>query len=140
MTVVAYIDGSSFGNPGESGYGVVLKNEEGIVLEIEGGYIGKATNNEAEYKGLLACLKLAKQHGIRALTVYSDSQLMVNQMKGIYRVKKPHLKEFHSQALEAITAGSIRFSIHHIPRDKNKEADGLARRAIRLRTYIREND
>jgi ribonuclease HI len=138
MTMVAYIDGSSLGNPGESGYGVVLKDEEGTVLEVEGGYIGKATNNVAEYKGLLACLKLVKQRGIHALTVYSDSQLLVNQMKGIYRVKKPHLKEFHSQALEAIAAGSIRFSIHHIPRDKNKEADGLARRAIRLRSYIKD--
>ena len=138
--MVAYIDGSSMGNPGESGYGVVLKDEEGTVLEVEGGYIGKATNNEAEYKGLLACLKLVKQRGIRALTVYSDSQLLVNQMKGIYRVKKPHLKVFHSQALEAIAAGSIRLSIHHIPREKNKEADGLARRAIRLRSYIKENE
>ena len=137
--MVAYIDGSSLGNPGEAGYGVVLKDEEGTIQEVEGKYIGKATNNVAEYHGLLACLEVVKRRGIRSLTVYSDSQLLVNQMKGIYRVKKPHLKVLHDQALEAISKGSIRFSIHHIPREKNREADGIARRAIRLRSYINEN-
>jgi ribonuclease HI len=138
VNVVAFIDGSSLGNPGEAGCGVVLKDEEGTVLQMLGEYIGRATNNVAEYRGLLACLQLACQMGVRSLTVFSDSELMVNQMKGTYRVKQPHLKELHSQALEAIRTDSLRFTIHHIPREKNREADGLARRAIRLRSVIRE--
>ena len=138
MNVVAYINGSSLGNPGEAGCGVVLKDEEGTVLQMFGEYIGRATNNVAEYRSLLACLRLAGQMDARSLTVCSDSELLVNQMKGTYRVKQPHLKELHSQALEAIKADSLCFTIHHIPREKNREADGLARRAIRLRSVIRE--
>ncbi len=138
MNVVAFIDGSSLGNPGEAGCGVVLKDEEGSVLQMLGEYIGRATNNVAEYRGLLACLRLASEMGVRSLTVFSDSELMVNQMKGTYRVKQPHLKELHSQVLEAIRIDSLRFKIHHIPREKNREADELARRAIRLHSVIRE--
>ncbi len=138
MNIVAYIDGSCLGNPGEAGYGVVIKDEEGTILDAVGRYIGKATNNVAEYRGLLGCLELTKQYGADSLTVYSDSQLVVNQMKGIYRIKKAHLKVLHSQALEAIQNEEIRFSIHHIPREENRIADGLARRAIRLRSEIRD--
>ena len=138
MKLVAYIDGSSMGNPGEAGYGVVLKDEKGIVLNVLGRFIGKATNNVAEYRALLGCLELVEHYNVHHLTVYSDSQLLVNQMMGTYKVKKQHLEVLHSQALDAIKEGSIRFSIHYIPREENREADGLARRAIRLRSEIRE--
>ena len=136
---MAYIDGSSAGNPGEAGYGVVLRDEGGDVLEAVGRYIGRATNNVAEYQGLLGCLELTRQHEARSLIVYSDSQLLVNQMKGIYRVKKPHLKVLHTRALDTLKDRSIQFEIHYIPREKNREADRLARRAIRLRSEVYGN-
>jgi len=139
LKIIAYIDGSSFGNPGESGYGIVLKDEKGKVLDAIGRYIGETTNNVAEYRGLLGCLEMAKQRKAHSVIVYSDSQLVVNQMKGTYRIKKPHLRVLHSQALEAIQTGSIHFSIHHIPREKNRSADKLARRAIRLRSEVRDS-
>ncbi len=139
MRLVAYIDGSSVGNPGEAGYGVVLKDEKGETLKAVGRYIGRATNNVAEYRGLLGCLELAKEYDACSLVVHSDSQLLVNQMRGTYRVKKPHLKVLHTQILEALREGSVRFEIHHIPREGNREADSLARRAIRLHSEIRGN-
>lgn len=133
---MAYIDGSSFGNPGEAGYGVVLMDEERDVLASVGRYIGRATNNVAEYWGLIGCLEIVRQFGACNLTVYSDSQLLVNQIRGIYRVKKPHLKELHTRTLETIKNGSIQLRIFHIPREKNREADRLARQAIRQRSEI----
>jgi ribonuclease HI len=138
VKLVAYIDGSCFGNPGESGYGVVIQDEEGSILESRGCYIGEATNNVAEYRGLLGCLDLAVRWKPESLTVYSDSQLLVNQVNGFYRVKQPHLIKLHAQILDAIKHLSTRFAIHHIPREQNNAADGLARRSIRLQTEIKE--
>lgn len=132
MNLVAYIDGTSLGNPGAAGYGVVLKNEGGKVLKSVGRYIGRATNNTAEYRGLLGCLELVKEYEAHSLTVYSDSQLLVNQVKGIYRVRKSHLRALHAKTLEEMKVWGIHIEIHHIPRRKNWEADGLARQAVRL--------
>jgi ribonuclease HI len=132
----AYIDGSCIGNPGEAGYGVVLKNEDGDVLEAFGRYIGKATNNVAEYQGLLGCLDFARKYKARSLIVYSDSQLLVNQMRGHFRVKKSHLKILYHRTLEAIENGAIHFQIYYISREQNREADALARRAVRLRSEV----
>lgn len=139
MRVVAYIDGSSLGNPGEGGYGVVLKDKEGRILKAVGQYIGRATNNVAEYRGLLGCLELSQHFRTSELIVYSDSQLLVNQMNGTYRVKKSHLKTLHTQILEVIRDRKIHFEIYYIPREKNKEADRLARRAIRLHSEITDD-
>ena len=133
MKLVAFIDGSSLGNPGEAGYGVVLKDEGGKIVATVGRYIGRATNNVAEYRGLLSCLELAKQYGVSSLTVYSDSQLLVNQIRGIYRVRASHLQEIHGRILDMIASSGMRFEIVHVPREKNREADGLARQAIRIR-------
>lgn len=138
MDLVAYIDGSSFGNPGESGYGVVIQDDKGCILESRGCYIGKATNNVAEYQGLLGCFALIERWKPDSLTVYSDSQLLVNQVNGSYRVKQPHLIKLHTQILDNIKRLSIPFAIHHIPRTQNNAADGLARRSIRLRSEITE--
>ena len=136
MRLFAYIDGSSLGNPGEAGYGVVLKNEADKVLREKGQYIGKATNNVAEYQGLLGCLDLVKEYKVTSLVVFSDSQLMVRQINGIYRVKQPHLQVIYSKVLEKIHAEDYSFDIQHIPRQKNKEADRLARQAINIRSTI----
>ena len=133
---MAYIDGSSLGNPGEAGYGVVLMDSEGDVLQAVGRYIGRATNNVAEYEGLLGCLELAGGYGVDSLVVYSDSELLVNQMRGTYRVKKPHLRRLHGRAVDLVNTRVPGFEIHHIPREENREADGLARQAIRLRSEV----
>jgi ribonuclease HI len=131
MNLVAFIDGSCLGNPGESGCGIVLRTEDGTVLEKAGKYLGHSTNNIAEYQGLLYCLELALKHRADSLTVYSDSQLLVNQINGSYRVKKPHLMELHGKVENFIGRTNIRLTLHHIPREKNRDADGLARNAIR---------
>lgn len=136
MILKAYIDGSSVGNPGEAGYGVVLETEEGEILKEIGRYIGQATNNVAEYSGLLACLKMVEPYGASSLSVYSDSQLLVNQIKGIYRVKKPHLAKLHAKAMALIKKSQICLDICHIPREKNRKADGLARRAVLLKSDV----
>ncbi len=136
MNLIAYIDGASLGNPGEAGFGVVVKDTSGVILHQRGGYIGQATNNVAEYRGLLACLETVRQFNVETLTIYSDSQLMVNQVNGIYRVKNPGLKDLHSQVLEALHASEYHFSIHHVPREQNKEADQMASRAARIRSDV----
>jgi len=137
VKLIAYIDGSSQGNPGESGYGVVLKRDDGHVLETFGRYIGSGTNNTAEYQGLLGCLKRIGKYKPSSVTVYSDSQLLVNQINGTYRVKKSHLKILHSHVMEVLGALSIEFRIFYIAREKNKEADRLARQAICLRSEVK---
>ena len=136
MKLLAYIDGSSLGNPGDSGYGVILKDRAEKVLREKGQYIGRATNNIAEYQGLLGCLDLVKEYNVTSLVVFSDSQLMVRQINGIYRVKQPHLQALHSQVLEKIHSEEYDFDIRHIPRQKNEEADRLARQAINIRSTI----
>ena len=138
MRGIAYIDGSCIGNPGDAAYGIILLGESGNTFESVGRYIGKATNNIAEFSGLLGCLKLAGKYGINILTVYSDSQLLVNQVNGLYKIKQPHLREIHDEIRQAAESGSIRFTIHYISREKNKTADGLARRAARIRGDIQE--
>jgi ribonuclease HI len=138
MNLTAFIDGSCEGNPGESGCGAVFKDEQGSVVGSAGWYLGKGTNNTAEYQGLIRCLAHAKRLGTQKLVVYSDSQLLVNQVCGHYRVKKPHLAELHDTVQRSLRECGFRFEIHYIPREKNREADGLARRAIRTKSDTKE--
>ncbi len=140
MKAKAFIDGSSLGNPGEAGYGVVLMDEEGRPLKIVGEYIGHATNNTAEYRGLIGCLQLARDAGIHSMTVYSDSQLLVRQMQGIYRIKQPHLRVMFEEIRKILDQTSIQLEMVHIPREKNEQADSLARRAVRLRSKVVEQN
>jgi ribonuclease HI len=130
MTLFAYTDGASRGNPGESGIGVVLKDEHGTVIASQYGYIGKATNNIAEYTALATCLKLVKATECSRLVVHSDSELMVRQLNGQYKVKDASLKKIFQQIQNFLAAAPFQFIIKHVPREKNQEADELANRGI----------
>jgi ribonuclease HI len=123
----ASIDGGARGNPGEAGCGIVL--EAGSRREEHTVYLGIATNNVAEYAALLAALERAHALGLDELTVRSDSQLLVEQINGGYRVKAPHLKPLWLRA-RTLAAGLRRFSIVHVPRERNRTADALANRAV----------
>jgi ribonuclease HI len=125
----ANIDGGSRGNPGPASYGVVIRDPRGQVVAKLKKYIGRSTNNVAEYYGLIAALDYAQQHGIRALRVESDSELMVRQMRGQYKVKSPELRPLFERASKmAQTFDS--FKIEHVYRDQNAEADALANEAL----------
>jgi len=123
----AWIDGASRGNPGDAGFGVVLETDRDGEEVV--GYLGKATNNVAEYAALIAPLTLAAERGVEKLVVYSDSQLMVRQVNGFYRLKAPHLKPIFLEVLK-LRQAIPDFIIEHVARDENKKADGLANRAI----------
>jgi ribonuclease HI len=127
--IVAYIDGGARGNPGPAGYGVRVEEPDGTLIEEFAGSIGTATNNVAEYRGLLAALEWAKAHGHRDLHVRSDSLLLVQQMLGTYRVKNPGLQPLHAKArLLAHEIGNVTFE--HVGRAKNAHADRLANSAM----------
>jgi ribonuclease HI len=125
----ANIDGGSRGNPGPASYGVVIRDPRGQVVAKLKKYIGRSTNNVAEYYGLIAALDYAQQHAIRALRVESDSELLVRQMLGRYKVKSPELRPLYERARKmAQTFAS--FKIDHVYREQNAEADALANEAL----------
>jgi ribonuclease HI len=125
----ANIDGGSRGNPGPASYGVVIRNPRGEVVAKLKKYIGRMTNNVAEYYGLIAALDYAQSHGIRALRVESDSELLVRQMRGQYKVKSAELRPLFERARKmAQTVNS--FKIEHVYREQNAEADALANEAL----------
>ena len=125
----AHIDGGARGNPGPAGYGVVLQDESGRRVAALSEYLGRQTNNFAEYQGLIAALEYALKHGPKALKVISDSELLVRQIKGIYKVKNATLQDLHARAKELI-AQLEWFSIGHALREQNREADRLANEAM----------
>jgi ribonuclease HI len=127
--LVAYVDGGARGNPGPAGYGVVVEDEVGRPVANLSDYLGRQTNNYAEYSGLLAALTYTLRHGFKALKVVSDSELMVKQILGQYKVSSPTLKELHQQAMKLIDQLEC-FEIRHVLREKNREADRLANMAM----------
>ena len=128
MRAVAWIDGGARGNPGEAGCGVVVELGDGS-REEHSIYLGHRTNNVAEYAGLLAALSLARELGVRDLRILSDSQLLVEQMNGGYRVKARHLQPLWLRAQEL--ARSFRTCrCEHVFRAANREADALANQAM----------
>jgi ribonuclease HI len=128
-SIVAYCDGGSRGNPGPAGFGVYIQDATGGVLAELSQYLGKRTNNFAEYSALLAALEFAISKGHESLRVVSDSELMVKQIKGQYRVNSPELRPLYEEAKRRITQLQ-RFQIQHVLRDKNKHADRLANVAM----------
>src|SRR6201993_4488598 len=127
--LIAHSDGGARGNPGPAGYGVVIKDESGRKVAALSEYLGHQTNNFAEYQGLIAALEYALEHGPKALKLISHSELLVRQIKGIYKVKNPTLKDLHGRAKELI-AQLDWFSIGHALREHNQEADRLANDAL----------
>jgi ribonuclease HI len=125
----ANIDGGSRGNPGPASYGVVIRDPRGQVVARLKKYIGRSTNNVAEYYGLIAALDYAQQHGIHALRVESDSELLVRQMRGQYKVKSPELRPLFERARK-MAQGFDSFRIDHVYREQNAEADSLANEAL----------
>jgi len=122
--ITAYIDGGARGNPGPAGYGVRIENADGEVAELHGG-LGVATNNVAEYNGLLAALQWAVDHGEHDVLVRADSELLVKQMRGEYKVRHPGLQPLYVRArLLVMELGKVRFE--HVRREHNKEADRLS--------------
>ncbi len=137
MIIHAFTDGASRGNPGHGGIGVILKDETGTVILEEKKYLGTVTNNVAEYSALLACLEkvqtlLAEKKGFTCskLVVHSDSELMVRQLNGVYKIKDRALKKFFAHVQDALRSARFEFSIKHIPRERNREADALANESI----------
>lgn len=127
-TATANIDGGSRGNPGPAAYGVRIEREDGSVVELKEA-LSLATNNVAEYSGLLAALRWAVAQGVSELHVRSDSLLLVQQMKGVYRVKHPGLLPLHEEAKALIRKiGKVTFE--HVRRELNKDADRLANEAM----------
>ena len=125
----AHCDGGSRGNPGPSGYGAVIEDPNGKIVARLSEFLGRQTNNFAEYKGLLAVLAWAQEHGAQRLRVVSDSELMVKQMKGQYKVASPGLRPLWEEA-RRIVARLERFEMRHTLRGGNKEADQLANEAM----------
>jgi ribonuclease HI len=127
--MVAYIDGGSRGNPGPAGYGVRIVDGRGTPVEDLHGALGIATNNVAEYRGLIAALAWAAEHGVRSLEIRSDSQLLVRQMLSVYRVKNAGLLPLFQEA-RALVARIGRVHFTYVQRDLNVEADRLANEAM----------
>jgi len=127
----AYIDGGARGNPGPAGFGARIEAEDGTLIEELYGPLGIATNNVAEYNGLLAALQWAVDHGQIDVHIRADSELLVKQMRGEYKVKNPGLQALAARArLLVMQLGSVRFE--HVRRELNKEADRLSNLAMDL--------
>ncbi len=126
--LTVHIDGASRGNPGEAGAGVYI-SKEGKMIEGEARYLGKMTNNQAEYNALIIGLERARALGASTVEIMTDSELVAHQMNGVYKVKNPKMKKLFEKANE-IAASFQNFSIRHVRREQNKEADRLANRAI----------
>jgi ribonuclease HI len=121
----AHIDGAARGNPGPAGAGVFVEAEDGLPAEEHFEALGRQTNNVAEYRALLLALKRAQERGASDVAIASDSLLLVEQMRGRFRVKAPHLQPLFAEAL--VRAKTFpRFSIRHVRREQNVEADRLA--------------
>jgi len=123
--ITAYFDGGARANPGPAGYGVYIVDDEGAVLAELSGALGVATNNIAEYNGLIAALQWAVDHDVKQLTVKGDSLLIIEQMRGNYKVKNEGLKPLHLQArMLVMQIGDVRFE--HVRRELNTDADRLS--------------
>ena len=128
--VVIYADGASLGNPGLAAIGATIKDEQGRLIASISQGIGRTTNNQAEYRAVIAALEKATRLGAKEVAINLDSQLVVRQIKGEYRVKKAALKPLY-QRVKQLQSRLESFTITHIPRQQNQEADRLANSALK---------
>jgi ribonuclease HI len=127
--ITAFFDGGARSNPGPAGYGVYIVDDQGTVLAELHGSLGIATNNVAEYRGLIAALQWAVDNNLTAITIKGDSLLIVEQMRGNYKVKNEGLKPLHLQArMLVMQIGNVKFE--HVPREQNTDADRLSNVAM----------
>jgi ribonuclease HI len=129
FAIVANIDGGARGNPGPAAYGVVVRDAQGEIIKEWGEYLGIQTNNVAEYSALVAVLDYAVRENHKTLRVLSDSELLVRQMRGEYKVKNPALREFYDRA-RALARKLEQFSIEHVLRERNRAADRLVNQVL----------
>lgn len=122
MKLTTYTDGGARGNPGPAAAGIVIKDESGKTIESYGIYLGEQTNNFAEYSALLEAVSKAKDLGANEIECYLDSELVVKQMRREYKVKDPALQKLFIKVYN-LSANLKKITFHHIPREKNKEAD-----------------
>lgn len=127
--LLLHVDGASRGNPGEAGFGVYVSTPDGESIAELFGYLGRATNNVAEYQGLLHALRYAHERGARSVQVYSDSELVVRQIEGRYRVKHPALQPLFREA-QRLLGRFETARVSHVRREHNRDADRLANRAV----------
>jgi len=130
--LIAYTDGASRGNPGEAAYGVRVCDEDGTEVACFGDYLGRQTNNYAEYQGAIAALRWALEHDVAALEIRSDSQLIVRQIEGRYRVKSATLRPLWQEARRLVEQLET-FRIVHLRREHNVEADSMANAVLDAR-------
>jgi ribonuclease HI len=127
--VRVHIDGGARGNPGPAGFGVHVEDATGKIVAELYGFLGRATNNVAEYTAFIAALEWARAQGVNQLQVYSDSQLLVRQIEGAYKVRHAGLKPLYARCRLLMTRFSL-LRLEHVRREENKEADALANRAM----------
>ena len=130
MRLLAWVDGGAKGNPGPAGWGLVLKTPDGVDLRQGWGYLGETTNNVAEYEAVRMGLETALAHGARTVELRLDSELVARQLMGRYKVRDPKLQEKYLQ-VSTIIARFDDISIVHVPRERNVDADRLAKRGAR---------
>ncbi|HQF36547.1 MAG TPA: ribonuclease HI family protein [Candidatus Dojkabacteria bacterium] len=127
-----YFDGASKGNPGMAAVGVsILNTNQRTVIVEKSIYLGETTNNAAEYMGLIHGLQLAQQYGVTRINIYTDSMLVANHLKGIYKVRNSRLEPLYNRVIELLKLFGDGYEITHIPRSKNARADELANEAIK---------
>lgn len=129
LAAILSFDGGARSNPGPAACAVVVETPDGKRVDTFSKYLGETTNNVAEYEGLLAALDYAFRHGLARIKVLSDSELLVRQVSGAYKIKSPGLKPLHQRAMAKI-ARLESFAISHIPREQNREADRLVNKAL----------
>lgn len=129
MRVVVHVDGGSRGNPGPAAAAAVISSPDGDVIDEAAVTIGRATNNVAEYRGLLLGLERARALGATEVDVVNDSELVAHQVSGRYKVKHPDMKPLHAEALAALR-GFERWSLRPVPRAQNADADALVNQAL----------
>lgn len=127
--IIIYCDGASRGNPGPAGAGAVLLGEDGSVIYELSKYLGETTNNQAEYQALILALEEAKNQDAKEVDIFTDSELVVRQLKGSYRVKNGNIKPLFKLVLHKLQSFN-KYSVEYLPREKNAHADNLANRAI----------